>query len=111
MHFFHYSDMTADLAGEMQRMADVLEIDVDPAILPSLVDAASFDNMKQKADQFAPAAGMNVWKDEGQFFNKGRGQQWLDLSESDLGIYDARMRELLPASDIAWLQNGGELPD
>ena len=52
-------------------------------------------------------AGENRWKDEGRFFNKGANGQWrADLSAEDLAIYDTRIRDMLPARDVDWLESG-----
>lgn len=106
MHMFHYADMKRDLKREMTRLAAVLGIVHDDALIDVLVEAASFANMKKNASQFAPAAGMDVWKDESQFFNKG-SSQWRDvIAPDDLAIYDERIRTMLPDDEIAWLENG-----
>lgn len=104
---FHYSDMKRDLRGALARIAAALGIEHDDATLDRLADAASFESMKKNASQFVPGAGKGRWKDDRRFFNKGRLEQWREaLSAADLTVYDARMRDLLPADEIAWLQNG-----
>lgn len=106
MHMFHYSDMKRDLKREMSRMASVLGVEHDDALMDRLVEAASFSNMKKNATQFAPASGMDVWKDEAQFFNKGTSQ-WRDvIAADDLAIYDERIRTMLSEDEIAWLEDG-----
>lgn len=106
LHFFHYSDMKRDLKREMMRLAAIFGIDYGDAVMNELVEAAGFANMKKNAAQFAPAAGMNVWKDEANFFNKGTSQ-WRDkIAPEDLAIYEKRIRAMLPEADIAWLENG-----
>lgn len=47
----HYADLAVDLDGEMRRIADRLGIPVNEQIMPTLVDAATFDRMKTRADQ------------------------------------------------------------
>jgi aryl sulfotransferase len=42
----HYDDLSADLAGEMSRLADMLGIAVPQQIWPGLVAAAQFDYMR-----------------------------------------------------------------
>lgn len=107
IHLFHYGDMKRDLRAQMAWMAGALRIDVPDPLLDQLVEAAGFANMKKNASQFAPGAGMDIWKDEGKFFNKGATSQWRDvLSEEDLATYDKRIRELLSEDDVAWLENG-----
>lgn len=106
IHMIHYADMKRDLSAEMARIAGVLGIIVPDPLLDQLVEAAGFANMKKKASQFAPGVGMDIWKDEAKFFNKG-ASQWRDvLGEDDLALYDKRISELLGEDDIAWLENG-----
>ncbi len=107
IHLMHYADMQHDLRGEMLRCAAYLDIEVAEDAIDALAAAAGFENMKRNASQFAPGAGQNRWKDESRFFYKGTDRQWrFDLSVDDLAVYDARIREMLSESDVAWLQSG-----
>ncbi len=42
----HYADLQRDLEGEMRRIAQRLDIDIDENRLPDLVAAARFDTMR-----------------------------------------------------------------
>ncbi|HZS86515.1 MAG TPA: sulfotransferase domain-containing protein [Chloroflexota bacterium] len=46
----HYGDLQADLEGEMRRLADRLGIAVAERVWPALVEAASFERMRARAD-------------------------------------------------------------
>lgn len=103
----HYSDLKADLEGEMKRIARFLNIDVDNHLWPKLVAAAEFENMKSKADRLAPQVTNDVWKDVGRFFNKGTSGQWHDvLDEQDLALYQQVMADRLEPDLANWLENG-----
>ncbi len=103
----HYSDLKADLDGEMKRIANFLNIEVPDHLWPELVAAASFKNMKSRADHLAPQVTSNVWKDAGQFFNKGTSGQWRDiLGEGELALYHKVMSERLEPDLANWLENG-----
>jgi len=103
----HYSDLKADLEGEMKRIAKFLQIDVADELWPELVAAATFDNMKSKADKLAPQIGDGIWKDPNQFFNKGESGQWRDiLGEEELTLYRQVMDEKIEPELAAWLENG-----
>lgn len=105
----HYSQMKADLAGEMRRIAAFLDIEINEAIFPELVDAASFASMKKKADELAPAADAKLWKDNAQFFSKGTSGQWQNRwSETNLSRFDDLCRTY-PNDYIKWLLNGGSI--
>lgn len=103
----HYSDLQADLEGEMRRIARFLEIDVPEHLWPELVAAATFENMKSNADRLAPQVTDDVWKDTSQFFNKGSSGQWRDiLGEQELSIYRQVMTERLEPELASWLEKG-----
>ncbi len=103
----HYSDLQADLDGEMRRIAKFLEIEVPEYLWPELVAAAGFENMKRNADRLAPQVTDDVWKDTSQFFNKGSSGQWRDiLGEEELSVYQQVMAERLEPELASWLESG-----
>lgn len=103
----HYSDLQADLDGEMRRIAKFLEIEVPEYLWPELVAAAGFENMKRNADRLAPQVTDDVWKDTSQFFNKGSSGQWRDiLGEEELSVYQQVMVERLEPELASWLESG-----
>jgi len=104
---YHYSDLKRDLPAEMQRIAAQLEIEVDAQLLTQLAETASFANMKQNAENFAPGAGRDIWHDSARFFNKGTSGQWRDvITEEDEKEFDERLGQLLPADVARWLLGG-----
>ncbi len=110
IHFLHYTDLKADLEGEMRRLASALGISVAEEIWPSLVQAATFDDMKKNADMTAPDAHSGIWKSNEQFFNKGTNAQWHgQLNEESLALYESRSRELYDATMLAWLEEGSQV--
>lgn len=103
----HYDDLQADLEGEMRRLADRLGIKVPDDRWPALVEAASFPEMRRRADTVAPDTANRIWKSTADFFHRGRSGQWRDvLLESDLAHYEARVRELAPPDLVDWLHHG-----
>jgi len=106
-HFFHYADYKRDLRGNFERIATALGLEQPGATLDDLSEAATFDNMKARPDTYTPAFGLGVWKDDTAFFSKGQNAQWRDvLGTSELALYAKRIGHLLPAEDVAWLENG-----
>ena len=105
---FHYADMQADLDAEMRRLADILAIGVHDAKWSSLVSAATFNRMRERANDLAPEVEVQgFWHDDGRFFNKGTSGQWRDLiSEEDLPRYEARVYQLAHPDLVAWVQGG-----
>lgn len=99
----HYDDLSADLDGEMRRLAARLRIDVDEATWPGLVHAARFDQMRQRADRLAPDPA-GVLKDRRRFFRRGTSGAGREvLSAAELDRYRARTEALAPPDLLAWL--------
>jgi len=103
----HYQDLKRDLVGEMLRIAEFLDIDVDAARFPAMVEHCSFDWMKANAAKSAPLGGV-FWDGGAEtFINKGVNGRWRDtLTLPDNKEYETRsVRELGP--DCArWLAGG-----
>src|SRR5258708_32833364 len=96
-----YEDMKADLEGQMRRLGSVLHIVVDEDRWPTLVEAATFDRMRDRAEELAPQVTHGFWNETGKFFNVGGSGQWRTfLDDSDIARYDKRLSALAPA-DLA----------
>jgi aryl sulfotransferase len=99
----HYSDLVADLPGQMRALATRLGIQVPEEEWPALVRAATFDAMRARADEVAPDAA-GVLKDRRAFFRRGAvGQGRRVLEPEVLADYDRRTALLAPADLLAWL--------
>ena len=107
IHFLHYADLKRDLAGQMRRLAEALSIVIPEETMPSLVNAATFDHMKNNADSIAPDTDHQAWKDNAAFFNKGDNEQWRsELNEQSLLLYE-QTRDLRAPGDLGrWLEQG-----
>jgi hypothetical protein len=100
----HYDELRADLEGQMRRLAAHLGIEVDEDRWPSLVEAASFESMRNRADTMVPGGGREHWIDPVAFFSRGTSGQWHDLlDEADRARYAARVRSLAPDDLVEWL--------
>jgi aryl sulfotransferase len=107
VHLYHYSNMKRDLTGTIASMAGAIGVEINDARLEAYAAAASFGNMKSNAEQFAPESGTGLWKAESGFFASGTNGQWQDkLTDDELAAFDARLAELLPPDQAAWLLNG-----
>ncbi|MDN3357651.1 sulfotransferase domain-containing protein [Actinomadura sp. DC4] len=101
VRLLHYVDLCADLAGEMAALAEWLGITVKDSVWPDLVKAATFDEMKSRAEQLAPTATL---KDPVRFFRSGRSGGTRDiLTEDDLDAYRKRVGQLAPKPFLDWL--------
>src|SRR5581483_1996137 len=92
----HYADLKADLAGEMRRIADFLEIETPPALMAKLVEAATFEAMKRDGEALLPRIGEHFDKGPERFLHKGVNGRWKAfLTDEDLARYDALVRRKL----------------
>lgn len=99
----HYADLLADLDGQMRGLADRLELAVHPAVWPQLVEAATLDSMRGRADQLAPNS-QGVLRDNRAFFRSGRSGGGAELLDGEtVALYERRAAELAPADLLAWL--------
>jgi hypothetical protein len=99
----HYTDLQADLDGEMRRVAAALGIAVDEDRWPALVEAAGFAAMRARSAELTPDT-LGVLRDKQAFFRRGSsgaGREVLTVAE--LARYDARVRRLAPPEVAAWL--------
>jgi hypothetical protein len=104
---FHYSDLKLDLPGQMRRLADVLDIEVSDERLAQLAAAASFSQMKQRAEDVAPNAHHKIWLSTNEFFHRGSSGQWHEiLDDTALARYEQRVAALAPAELATWSHHG-----
>lgn len=105
--FLHYQDLIGDLDGEMRRLSRALGIPIDEAIWPSLVKAASFNAMKEHADEAAPGAHLGEWASNRDFFRKARQGEWRDvLTTESKSLYERISSDRLAPELKAWLEGG-----
>lgn len=102
----HYADLKRDLANEMRRVAEFLEIEIDPAMWPQLVDAASFKTMKAQGDDLMPSV-MPLFEGGAQhFFHRAENGRWKDIFNSeDLALYQGKIAGM-PTGCGDWLKGG-----
>ncbi|RLV76198.1 hypothetical protein D3C57_143270 [Streptomyces rapamycinicus NRRL 5491] len=102
VRLLHYVDLCADLAGQMAALAEWLGITVNESVWPDLVKAATFDEMKSRAERLAPDT--EILKDPVKFFRSGRSGDSRDfLTEDDLDAYRKRVGDLAPKPFLDWL--------
>ena len=88
----------------MRKLAAHLGIEVDEDRWPHLVQAATFESMRSRADMTVPAGGRDHWIDNAAFFSRGTSGQWRDLlDDADLARYAARVRTLTPDDLADWV--------
>lgn len=98
----HYADLSADLEGQMRRLAAWLGIAVPEPDWPSLVEAATFASMRASAERITGDG--QILKSATAFFRRGSSGAGRELlTEGELAHYYARAAELAPADMLAWL--------
>jgi aryl sulfotransferase len=107
MLLLHFNELKADLPGSIRRIADFLEIEVDEAAWPRIVEHCSFDWMKANATKSVPLGGA-FWEGGAQtFINKGENGRWRDLlTAADNWRYMHAARAELGAECVHWLVTG-----
>jgi aryl sulfotransferase len=104
----HYDDLQVDLEGEMRRLAGRLGIEVPEERWPALVKAATFSEMRGRAETHAPDTANAIWKSTEDFFKNGTSGQWSDVFDDELlAHYEARLRALAPPDLVEWLHPRG----
>jgi aryl sulfotransferase len=103
----HYNDLKADLSGEMKRIAAFLGIETPAALWPELVEAATFEKMKNDGAALLPGIENAVRGGHQTFINKGTNGQWRDvLTKDDVARYRGRAAAELPPGLNDWLERG-----
>lgn len=107
LHFLHYADLRADLDGELRRLARFLGTPIDERLWPALLQAASFEAMRERADELAPGVHLNEWRSNKDFFRSARRGQWREvLSADSQALYETLATERLGMRLKAWLEGG-----
>lgn len=103
----HFEDLRRDLPGQMRRIASFLDIPVNEARFPAMVEHCSFAWMKANATASAPLGGV-FWDGGAQvFINKGTNGRWRDvLTDDDNRRYEAMAVDRLGEACAAWLRDG-----
>ena len=107
----HYADLMTDLQFDMRRIAAFTGIDVPDAAWAAVVERCRIDAMRETArSSWDMDRGFEGGADA--FFNKGgngRGEQL--LTPEQRRRVRAHCEGLLPPEAVAWLSEGGPVPD
>jgi aryl sulfotransferase len=101
---FHYSDLRADLPGQMARLAACLGVD-PPTV--DLVQAATFSSMKERADELVPNSDTPFWRSNTAFFDRARAGEWKEfLDAAGQRRFDDALARLAPPALASFLVRG-----
>lgn len=109
----HFADLKRDLPGEIRRIAAFLEIAIDEARFPAIVEHCSFAWMRAHGETVVPLSGAIWEKGSDSFLNKGTNGRWQGvLSAGECAAYEGRALAELGPQCAAWLASGsaGALP-
>ncbi|MFT7214728.1 MAG: aryl sulfotransferase, partial [Granulosicoccus sp.] len=100
--FVHYADLKKDLPGEIQRIADYLEISVTADELEQVAYRCSFEYMRNHPEMVGE---FDIFEGGIQgFIFKGTNGRWRDVLTSDeLATYDRVAQESLSDDAFLWL--------
>jgi aryl sulfotransferase len=103
----HFNDLKKDLPGSIRAIAAFLDIPIDEAKFPAIVEHCSFDYMKAHAEQMTPLGGA-MWNGGAKtFINKGTNGRWRDmLTAQDVAAYEAKALAELGPECARWLSSG-----
>ena len=101
----HFNQLKADLAGSIREIAAFLEIPIDEAKFPAIVEHCGFDYMKSHAELSAPLGGV-LWEGGATtFINKGTNGRWRDtLTPDEVKDYKAKAVAELGPECARWLE-------
>lgn len=90
----HYTDLSADLDGQMRQLASRLGITVPDSAWPGPVEAATFASMRETAEKITGS---------GQILKAPRPFFVAALTANEPAHNYARAAELAPADMLRWL--------
>jgi aryl sulfotransferase len=103
----HYNDLKADLADEMHRIAEFLNIDIPAASWPDIVEAAGFASMRRDGQRLLPDAGASFDGGAQRFLFKGTNDRWRAVVDADdLALYATKVEERFSPSCARWMESG-----
>ena len=103
----HFNDLKANMPSAIRKIASFLDIAIDEAVWPEILEHCSFAYMKAHAAATVPKGGA-LW-DGGPkvFIHKGENGRWRDvLSAEECEAYDQRALAELGPECARWLETG-----
>lgn len=103
----HFADLKADMKGQIQQIADFIDVEIDDATMHKVLEHCSFDYMKAHADQSVPLGGA-FWDGGAKtFIHKGQNGRWGDVLSDELSArYEQTAIDRLGPDCASWLKHG-----
>jgi aryl sulfotransferase len=105
----HFNNLKADMPGEIRRIAQFLEIQIDEAKWPTIVEHCTIGYMRSSTRATATGSLLQQVFDDGvnTFFHKGTNGRWKDvLSAPEIEKYERAARNNLTPDCANWLATG-----
>ena len=104
---FHFNNLKADMPGEIRRMAEFLEIEIDEDKWPDILRHCSFAYMKENADALSSIFDKLFKGGLTNFIYKGTNGRWRDiLSPEDIEAYERVVSEKMTPDCARWHATG-----
>jgi aryl sulfotransferase len=107
VQLIHFEALKQNMPGEIRRIAEFLNIEIDESRWDSILRHCSFDYMKANATKSVPLGGI-FWDGGAEtFIHKGVNGRWRDvLPDEDKARYEAKSLEELGPECSRWLASG-----
>lgn len=91
----------------MRHISAFLDIPANETLWPKLVEAATFDSMKQNGAQILAKLTHLFRGGHETFLYQGTNERWRDvLTEADLELYEKHAHSALSPGLFNWFRNG-----
>lgn len=103
----HFSELKADLPGQIRRIAAFLDIPINESRWPAIVEHCTFAYMKRHATKSVPLGGAFWDGGAATFVHKGTNGRWREaLTPEDCRRYEETARRELGEACAHWLATG-----
>lgn len=97
----HFDELKEDMEAQICRIAEFIDVDIDPRTWPAIVEHCRFDWMKAHADSLVSSFAL---QDPSRFMNDGTAGRWRALlSEEEAALADEAAFENLSGDCYRWL--------
>lgn len=106
----HFNNLKDDMPGEIRKMAEFLEIEIDEERFPDIVEHCTFDYMKENASALSDMFEQFFTGGLRNFVYKGTNRRWADtLTPEDIEKYEQVVAANMTPECAHWHATG-EMP-
>ncbi len=105
--FVHFGDLLANLTGEIQRIANFLDMTVSDHDVEKIARNVSLAEMRSEAERTDAGLVDSFKGGAATFFFKGINGRWKEiLSDEELALYQSAVARVLTPEAARWLEEG-----